>query len=91
MKYSHYDPPALFVREPEAIGSYEAKTRLPELLARVEAGASYVITRHGRAVARLLPVEPPAEAEAVVEAILASRAGRRLEVPVRALIEEGRR
>lgn len=38
------------------IGAYEAKTHLPKLLARVEKGESFVITRHGRAVAELIPV-----------------------------------
>lgn len=38
------------------IGSYEAKTHLPRLLDEVEAGASYTITKHGRPVARLVPV-----------------------------------
>jgi len=38
------------------IGAYEAKTHLPKLLERVEKGESFVITRHGRAVAALTPV-----------------------------------
>jgi len=38
------------------IGAYEAKTHLPKLLERVEKGESFVITRHGRAVAALGPV-----------------------------------
>ena len=38
------------------IGAYEAKTHLPKLLARVEKGERFVITRHGRAVAELGPV-----------------------------------
>ncbi|MBI5909354.1 MAG: type II toxin-antitoxin system prevent-host-death family antitoxin [Betaproteobacteria bacterium] len=38
------------------IGAYEAKTHLPKLLARVEKGESFVITRHGRAVAELTPM-----------------------------------
>lgn len=38
----------------------EAKTRLSELLARVEAGEDVVIARAGRPVARLTPeVRPP--------------------------------
>jgi prevent-host-death family protein len=37
------------------VGSYEAKTHLPALLERVQAGESIVITKHGRAVARLVP------------------------------------
>ncbi len=91
MRYTSTDPTPLFVREPEAVGSYDAKTRLPELLAAVEGGASFVITRHGRPVARLLPIEPPAASERVVEELLAGRVGRRLGVPARALVEEGRR
>lgn len=35
----------------------EAKTRLSELLARVERGEAVVIARAGRPVARLAPVE----------------------------------
>jgi prevent-host-death family protein len=38
------------------IGAYEAKTHLPRLLGRVEKGERFVITRHGRAVAELVPV-----------------------------------
>lgn len=91
MKYASVDPPTLVVREPTEVGAYDAKTRLAELLAQVEQGASFLITRHGRPVARLLPVEPAAEAAGVVEALLASRRGRRLGVPVRELVEEGRR
>jgi len=39
------------------IGAYEAKTHLPRLLDRVERGESLTITRRGRPVARLVPVE----------------------------------
>jgi prevent-host-death family protein len=38
------------------IGAYEAKTHLPKLLERVEKGERFVITRHGRPVAELIPV-----------------------------------
>lgn len=37
------------------IGSYEAKTRLPELLRQVKAGVSFTITRRGEAIADLVP------------------------------------
>lgn len=37
------------------IGSFEAKTRLSELLRETENGTSYVIMRRGIPVARLLP------------------------------------
>jgi prevent-host-death family protein len=38
------------------IGAFEAKTRLSELLDRVDHGQTYVITKRGRPVAELRPV-----------------------------------
>jgi prevent-host-death family protein len=38
------------------IGAYEAKTHLPKLLERVQNGESFVITRHGRPIAQLVPI-----------------------------------
>jgi prevent-host-death family protein len=38
------------------VGAFEAKTRLSELLDRVEAGEEVVISRHGRPIARLTPI-----------------------------------
>jgi prevent-host-death family protein len=38
------------------VGAFEAKTHLSELLARVEGGEEVTITKHGRPVARLVPV-----------------------------------
>jgi len=38
------------------IGAYEAKTNLPQLLDRVQKGERFVITKHGRPVAELVPV-----------------------------------
>ncbi len=38
------------------VGSFEAKTKLAELLDKVEAGETVTITRRGKAVARLVPV-----------------------------------
>ena len=37
------------------IGSYEAKTKLPELLRQVKAGRSFTITNRGEAIADLVP------------------------------------
>ena len=37
------------------IGAFEAKTHLPRLLKRVQAGERFVITRHNRPVAELIP------------------------------------
>lgn len=40
------------------VGSFEAKTKLASLLARVRAGEVITITRHGFAIARLVPMAP---------------------------------
>jgi prevent-host-death family protein len=37
------------------IGSYEAKTKLPELLRQVRTGKSFTITNRGKAIADLVP------------------------------------
>ena len=37
------------------VGSFEAKTKLAELLDRVESGETITITRRGKAVAKLVP------------------------------------
>jgi antitoxin (DNA-binding transcriptional repressor) of toxin-antitoxin stability system len=39
------------------VGSYEAKTKLPELLRGIQAGNRYTITLRGEAVAELVPAE----------------------------------
>ena len=39
----------------QEVGAFEAKNKLAALLDRVEQGEEIVITRHGKAVARLVP------------------------------------
>jgi prevent-host-death family protein len=39
------------------VGAFEAKTHLSSLLERVEGGEVVTITKHGRPVARLVPIE----------------------------------
>jgi antitoxin (DNA-binding transcriptional repressor) of toxin-antitoxin stability system len=58
------------------IGAHDAKTRLAELLDRVERGEEIVITRHGRPVARLTRTGPGhdvAAARAAAAALAALR------------------
>ena len=43
----------------ESIGAFNAKTRFSEPLARAERGESFVITKHGRPMARLTPESGP--------------------------------
>ena len=39
----------------EKIGSYDAKTKLPEILRRVETGEGFTITNRGKPIADLIP------------------------------------
>jgi prevent-host-death family protein len=76
------------------IGAYEAKTHLPRLLAEVERGATVTITRHGRPVARLVPISNAGSqsVDELVQEMRDARAGRSLGGGgVRDLIDEGRR
>jgi prevent-host-death family protein len=45
------------------IGSYEAKTRLPELLRQVQAGHRFTITLRGEPVAYLVPTKQEGPSE----------------------------
>ncbi len=51
----------------------EAKTRLSELLARVEAGEEIVIARGDHPVARLLPMPARNDVQGAISDILAAR------------------
>jgi len=82
-------------RDDEAleVGAFEAKNRLSELLRAAEAGRPVVITRRGRAVARLVPIED----DRVTDLAVLGGELRRLRdeisgsLNVRDLVEEGRR
>ena len=58
------------------IQASEAKTHLPQLLDEVERGETLVITRHGRAIARLTPEvdRVRAETDAAIATLKALRA-----------------
>lgn len=76
------------------VGAYQAKTHLPRLLERVEAGESVIITRHGRDVAILSPANPAAARPEATDAIAKwrkIRKGVKLGgLKIRTLIEHGR-
>jgi prevent-host-death family protein len=78
---------------PTDIGAYEAKTHLPALLERVARGERFTITKHGRPIARLVPVERtgPDRRRAAIERLKVFRKGHTLDVPVKQLINQGRR
>jgi len=76
------------------VGAYEAKTHLPRLLDRVAEGEWITITRHGHPVAVLRPVSARERRHLpeVIADLRSFRCGRRLDgVPLREMIEEGRR
>jgi len=51
------------------IGAFEAKTHFSELLERAERGEEIVITKRGKAVARLIPMPVEREEEAGLAAL----------------------
>jgi prevent-host-death family protein len=77
------------------VGAYEAKTHFSELLARVARGEEITITRHGAAVARLVPAKQAASVEqrrAAIEAMRKlARQNRLRGLKIKDLINEGRR
>ena len=77
------------------IGAFEAKNKLAELLDLAESGEEIIITRHGRQVARLGPIQKPFDREAArqaVEDIMRMSKGMKLGgITIRELIDEGRR
>ena len=75
------------------IGVYQAKTHLPELLAKVALGEKITITRHGQAIARLVPAAPVRlrDVPEVIEELKALARGRHADMPIKDMIAEGRR
>ncbi len=76
------------------IGAFEAKTRLPQLLQRVEAGERFIITRHSRPVAELIPFRPldAGKVRTAIDDLKQFQQTHSLEgLSVRQLIEEARK
>lgn len=79
------------------VGAFEARSKLSELLDRVERGEEVTITRHGKVVARLIPGTRPAkftpeERDRLMRAYWARPNRSRLDgLSIKELIEEGRR
>ncbi len=76
----------------KTVGAFEGKTHFSALINEAERGETIVITKNGRPVAQLGPVQAATQADdldAVVERILARKI--RVGIPSKELIEEGRR
>ncbi|MGB7845448.1 MAG: type II toxin-antitoxin system prevent-host-death family antitoxin [Candidatus Acidiferrum sp.] len=76
------------------IGAFEAKNKLGHLLDLAEKGEEIIITRHGKQVARLVPMKKPFDREAAlraVEEIKKMRKGMHLDAAtIKEFINEGR-
>ncbi len=76
------------------VGSYEAKTKLPELLRGVQVGNRYTITLRGEAVADLVPAQGNklSAAAVAVDEMLSFMMARKpmANVDLKALVDEGR-
>lgn len=76
----------------QTIGSYEAKTHLARLLDEVEGGKTFIITKHGRPVARLAPTRGAKRLDRdVVAELMEFRKGKTLGMSIRDAIDEGRK
>jgi prevent-host-death family protein len=80
------------------VGAFEAKTKLAELLDKVEAGETVTITRRGKPVAQLVLIKPEDEQERMrklIEEIKRTRVGQdhgaRPGATIQELIRAGRR
>ncbi len=74
------------------IGASEAKTNLPRLLKRVQAGERFIITRHGRPVAELISfrTQDASKIRAAIDNLKAFQKTHDLGgLPVRQMIDKG--
>ncbi len=53
----------------ETIGAFDAKTRLSELLDRAARGETFQITKHGRAVGKIVPPDSPRDPKTIGESL----------------------
>jgi prevent-host-death family protein len=81
-----------------SVGTYEAKTHFTALVARAEAGEEITITRHGKPVAKLVPVGTDSRTDAAalfakLEAIRTriAEAGGTVGPSLAELVRQGRR
>ncbi len=75
------------------LGSYDAKTKLPEILRRVESGESFTITNRGKPVADLIPSRSSdsKKAEIAIQNILKATKHTVSDSVLNELKEEGRK
>jgi len=82
--------------EYQQIGAYEAKTHFSQVLDSVAKGTDYIITKRGKPVAKLSPIEPEKQMtrKEAIEALIEMRKfynGKPGDFNVREAIEDGRK
>jgi len=77
----------------EEVGSYDAKTKLPEILRRVKLGESFTITNRGKPVADLIPSRSndKLKAESAIHNILKAKKHKMSDALLNELKEDGRK
>ena len=80
----------------QQIGVFEAKTHFSKLLEKIEQGNDFIVTKRGKAVARIIPFEkePEMTFKEAVEQLVEMRKlyrGKPGSFDIRAAIEEGRK
>lgn len=80
----------------QQIGAFEAKTHFSQIIEKVQHGADFVITKHGKPVAKIIPFEQEQEMTRMeaIEKLMEMRKlyrGKPGSFNIREAIEEGRR
>ncbi len=75
------------------IGSYDAKTKLPEILRRVKTGEAFTITNRGKPIADLIPSRSAShlKTETAISNILKARKHKISDELLNSLMENGRK
>lgn len=79
--------------EQKAISSFEAKTKLSSLLREAEKGQEFVITNHGKPIAKLVPLDSVSSTEWDLFLNFAKKIKNqnKEKVSIRSLIDDGRK
>ena len=80
------------IADDDTIGVYDLKAHLSSVLEEVIAGRIVTVTRHGHAIARIHPAVTSTleERRAAIERMKRARKGRKLGMPAKAAVAEGR-
>ena len=80
-------------RDDSLVNAFDAKTHLSQLLRQAEQGQSITITRNGKPVARLVPIDSPTSLDAgqLIAAFRGVRRARGKPLKVKLMIREGRK